>query len=661
MKWKKYNCFTQEVLHNENIVFYPLCRTTHVEIISADTETKLYYNDKVLSEDEAYILYRDNGQSWVKENIEVKCYAYTISTGKGFALFQNTEDFLTACAMLNVKYVIWYNARFDFSIFDYYFLTNGWTNTNILNLDRNKTRQKLKDKTYNSLNGDFGQRYQMQIWKKYINRNSIEYIHKFKMIDLCNICSGGLAKNLEDWKIEDEDGTPIRKLEMEYSIADLNNINDIQYMINDVKGLFYLSLKVNETFIRITKFSLFKGDYITTGGLAIKTMLKTMYGEDNRTNRYYFHTQFPMTPEYDKFLRNNSLYLGGKCLVNPFKLGVVQKNVFKYDVNSMYPAQMKNMLYPYGKRNVVKTINDNDKLKVILINVITGTLKQNKIPIWQNPITKEYDKVIIHNTPFLIWYEELKELEKWYDLDYDIEEVYEYKGIKCDGIIKFIDKFYRIKKQSKGCIRNGAKLILNSSYGKLAQRIDIQRGEYQLTENGYVHYVKGETEISTKSMLSVLVGSRITALARVSLMKYIREICNENVKDNFIYCDTDSVHALTEYKDTDDSELGKMKNEGTFNYALYLAPKSYLMQDYDGNYNVHCKGVNTKVVKEQLKGKTMKEAIQIFTANKTFKCLSGINCKGGKALIHIDKMILNDDDYVCNDNVLNEDGVFYEL
>lgn len=659
IKKYKYPCFIDICYHNEDIIFYPLHKATHTKYISADTETKLYYNDKVLSEDEAYILYRDNGQAWVKENIVVKCYAFTISTGKGFALFTNIEDFLTAIAMLNVDYVFWYNARFDFSIFDYYFLSNDWKDTTYRIEENKKHYQHLQDKTFTSLNGDYGQRYQMQIWKSYKNRNSKTVVRKFKMIDICNISGGGLAKNLNDWDIKDENDNPIRKLTMDYVESDIET--DLPYMVADVKGLYYLAIKINETLKDITGFSLIEGDYLTAGGLAIKTLLKFMYGKEKfNDNKKLFRKDFPMSVELDKRLREQHLYLGGKCLVNPNKVGVVQENVYKYDINSMYPDKMRNMLYPYGRCEYSKHYNKDDKrLKVLAISYVCGNLKKDKIPIFQDFSSKEFEEYLYIDETFLIWEEELKELENWYDLTYKIEFVLYYKGKKCEGAIKFVDTFYNIKCNSKGAVKNGAKLELNSSYGKIAQRIERQKGIYEMTPNGYVHFKKFDVEIDTKSMLSVLVGSRITALSRVALMRYIREICHENVKDNFCYCDTDSVHALCEYLDTDDKELGKMKNEGKFKYALYVAPKSYLMQDFNSEYEIHCKGVNVNVVEEELKGKSFIESCDIFTANRTFKTLCGVNCKGGKALIYIDKMILNDENYICDTHIIQDNGIFY--
>ena len=106
------------------------------------------------------------------------------------------------------------------------------------------------------------------------------------------------------------------------------------------------------------------------------------------------------------------------------------------------------------------------------------------------------------------------------------------------------------------------------------------------------------------------------------------------------------------FDDTDDKELGKMKFEGKYDYAIYLAPKSYLLGKKENDnikYEVHCKGVNTNVVESELQGiNDFKKACEVFRPNRLFKCLCGLNVKGGKALIYIDKMIMNDK----NENII---------
>lgn len=655
--WQTSRFFKQEYIVEGKWSFKSAQGFPRVDYVGADTETKLYLNDKLLSENEAYRLYKQHSQKWVKQHFEVRAYAFMISDGESFALFQNAEDFITCLCMMNVKYVFWYNARFDFAIFDYYFLSNDWHDVTT-EISKDERYRKLPSKTYQSLNGEFGQRYAMRIWFEYINRRSQRKVHNFRMIDICNIFGGGLKKNLEDWKIVDKNGNDVRKLEMDYVNADLNSEDDIKYMINDTKGLALLAEKINKTIKDITGYSLYDGDYMTAGGLAKKSMLKFMFKHSNQENIDLFKLSFPITIEEDKDFRQYNLYLGGKCFVNPYKAGVVQRNIYKYDVNSMYPDKMRNMVYPFGTPTKITNLKDTKKNKVYILCIknLFGVLKRNMIPIWQDALSGDYVDIIREPEKRYIWLEEIEEYSKWYHIEYDLEYALEYDTRIPLGIIEYIDTFYKIKCEEKGAVKQGAKLLLNSAYGKIAQKIERELCTYELDEEtGAVHLVKHGKEVDEKSMLSVVVGSRITALSRVHLMTYIRETSKGNVKENFIYCDTDSVHTLCEYDNCDDKKLGMLKCEGVYKYALYLAPKSYLM--YDGeHYEVHCKGVNTKVVEQEILNtcKSFDEACDVFRPNRTFKCLAGLNVRGGKALIYVDKMILNDENMEINKKALGD-------
>lgn len=640
MKWKNSNFFKLPYYSEGKFDFSSAKNMYHCKFVSADTETKLYCKNRLLSEEVAYKLYKSKKQKWFKSNVEVRGYAFMISEYENFALFQCIEDFITACCMLNVKYVFWYNAKFDFNLFDYYFLSNNWKNSDMV-VDEKEVYGKITENTYQDLCGDFGQRYSMTIWNRYTNTKYKKVIHKFKMIDVCNIFGGGLRKNLEDWDIRDVNNNPIRKLEMDYVDGTIEE--DLQYMINDTKGLFYLGVKIDETLNELTGYSFLKGEFLTAGGLAKKTLLKYMFGQKyDNDNIDYFKKYFPITVEEDKDYRLNSLYQGGKCTVNPYYRGKPVENIFKYDVNSMYPDKMRNMAYPFG--NGIKMdnfpVNKDDYVYIVKISNLFGELKDNMIPIWQNALTGDFVEHISEIQERYIWYDELEEYNNWYDMNYDIEEIIAFKKCYPKGVKLFVDKFYDVKKNGKGTIRNGAKLLLNSAYGKIAQRIERVFSYHELAQEGYVRLVSGNVKIDDKSMLSIIVGSRITATSRIALCKYIRDICG-NVRKNFLYCDTDSVHALCEYKDCDNYELGKMKNEGVYEKALYLAPKTYLLYD-KGKYEVHCKGVNTDVVAKQIKDSDFNTAIKIFAPNITFKCLCSLNVIGGKALLYVDKMIVNE-------------------
>ena len=646
IKWQRNNIFDLPFLVIGNWNFSTYEKFSHCDYVSADTETKLYYKGDLLTEQKAYEYYKNFGAKWCRQNIVVKAYAFMLSDGENFALFQCIEDFIKCCATMLVKKVFWYNAKFDFAIFDYYFAINHWERSQEVVENFNKQKHKIHSNVFQSMDGDFGQRYQLRIWKSYKNRNYNIKVHNFKMIDICNIFGGGLRRNLEDWGIVDKEGKEVRKLTMDYVNASIEN--DIDYMVADTKGLHLLAEKINEKIKEISGYSLFDGDYITAGGLAKKSLLNFMFGDKKvRPNMKTFKALFPMTVEEDKNYRELKLYQGGKCFVSPYYINKIVKNIRKYDVNSMYPHKMKSMLYPVGNPKVVKQISNNErKIYVLKIKNIIGNLKENMVPVWYDVLTSDYVFQIFEEDLQYFWYEELQMLEKYYNLTYEIEEILEFDGYYCKGAQKYVDTFYKIKSSSKGAIKQGAKLFLNSAYGKLAERVEKVSCQYELSEEGYMHLVKGETTIDEKSLMSILVGSRITALARVQLMDYILKICHGNPKKYFLYCDTDSVHALCDYEETDDKELGKMKNEGIYEYGKYLAPKTYVLynniEKQDKKYEVHTKGVNVYVVEKELeKCENFNQASEIFKAGIDYKCLASLNCIGGKALIYIDKKLLD--------------------
>ena len=193
-------------------------------------------------------------------------------------------------------------------------------------------------------------------------------------------------------------------------------------------------------------------------------------------------------------------------------------------------------------------------------------------------------------------------------------------------------------------------MLLNSSYGKLAERVARRITWREINaETGAVHLVsKNENEVDESSMLSVVQGAYVTALARVWILSHIREICGEDVLHKLIYCDTDSVHVLAEYDKADPYNLGGFKNEGTFNCCKYIAPKCYFdgKIDNDGRFSeleIHSKGLSIKLIEQEFKTptgwKTVEEVDKRFSYGEKFQPLSGMNIKGGKALIPIEKYL----------------------
>lgn len=609
----------------------------------------------------------ENGQTWCRENIHVKPWACMISTDTLFLCFQNIEDFIRCCAILRINTLVWYNGKFDFALFDNYFLKNNWKYSQEVIEERQNRYGKLPDKTYTSLQSSMGARYKLSFWKSYLNKNRATKVHKTDMIDLLNVLQGGLEKNLADWDIK-LNNENIRKLEMDYVNATFDN--DSQYLINDTLGLYLLTKKFNDTFEELTSFSYLKGDFMTSGGVAKKVMLTTMYNCEYKKAIKKFHEDFYMSIELDQMMRDEHLYLGGKTLLNPKYKYKICRNVYKLDENSMYPHKEKTMDYPYGRPTISQEPIPG-KIHIYHLNFMYGKTKPHMIGVWADLKTKDYTDEINELNSFFIYEEELNELKEWYDLYYEVDYILNFRSDKCKGMKDFIDKFYSIKCTAKGVVKLAVKIPLNASYGKLSEKIIKETGHYELSEGGYVHYVKDGETVNKNSMLSVIVGSRVTALSRVDLMQKIRQVTYNNPEENFIYCDTDSIHSFTCNIETDDKKLGYLKNEapdkGTYDYAYYIAPKSYIMlhKSYSGDIDdtdglvVHCKGVNTKSVRKLIYDKKFDDMIKIFRPNYPISCLTGINAIGGKALIYKDKFILKDDNY--GDYTANDGGIFYEL
>lgn len=671
MEWKRSKLFKDEYLSIGDWNFEKKSSFSKCEIIAADTETKLYYKGNHVNDDFVYAYYKTcidkhnkvYNLNTFRQNIEVRLFAIMISNGKNFALFKNLDDFITCVTMMRTKYVVWYNTRFDFTLFDYYFLKNNWIDRESVREVGTGEKTPKKNNMYSCLNGDFGQRYQMKFWKSYSNNSRHEKIHETTMIDLCNVLSGGLAKNLKDFEIEDENGNPIRKLQMNYAEASFDKEEDIQYMINDTKGLYYLTIKFDKIVNELSGYSFLKGDYITAGGLAKKSMLKFMFGKSDKTNKRAFKYYFPMTRELDYELRHNNIYKGGISLVNPAYVNKKLHYIYKYDENSMYPDKMKNMKIPFGDYKLYDPKNldhyKDDCIYVLKICDFFGTLKSDMIPFYMDTLTNDFVEVIHEPNGRYIWKEELELYERYYELQYTIEAIYEFKAVKCKGLENFVDNFYQIKSNTTNkSLKQCAKLFLNSSYGKLSQRINTTRVFYELDQDyGFLKTNSIEIpdeEISESSLLSIWLGSRITALARVDLGIKILKICKNNPKKYFVYCDTDSVHALCEFNETDDKELGKMKFEGLYENGIYLAPKTYLLNN-GNNYEVHSKGVNTEVVENTINNyKSFDEVCdKVFKAGVKFKCLCALNVTGGRALFNVDKVIMKE--------LEQQDMNYYEL
>ena len=282
----------------------------------------------------------------------------------------------------------------------------------------------------------------------------------------------------------------------------------------------------------------------------------------------------------------------------------------------------------------------NNKVYIFYFSELEMKIKKNMVPcFFYRGENEPYFKFIktFNDNYITLFEDEFNNLKQFYEiLNYKIDLVHCY--LKGDKIYKpFVDYFYKIKQTTKNKTRkNLTKLILNSSYGKLGQKIRLPQIEQYLKgrvvtfrkkrdKNNFIIY-----EDILKNKMSVVNAAYITCSARCFIRNKILELSNGNMLKNFIYCDTDSIHTFNNYKNVND-ELGGLKLEYSGQRGRYLKPKTYILEK-DKKFKISAKGINKNQLINQLG-----ENFEGFNYESYFYSLSSVLVKGGRALILINK------------------------
>jgi hypothetical protein len=148
--------------------------------------------------------------------------------------------------------------------------------------------------------------------------------------------------------------------------------------------------------------------------------------------------------------------------------------------------------------------------------------------------------------------------------------------------------------------QNIVKILLNSLYGKFAQRVEggvrvlITADDYQNVikhAGSEIYVIGGEPYLAIDKIypqpvyLNLLWASYITAGTRLLLYEKMKEI-----DFDVIYCDTDSIHTTQQI--TEIPGLGGIKLEKQGEVGYYIAPKEYVL--FNGNEVVSLKAKGVK-------------------------------------------------------------------
>lgn len=423
---------------------------------------------------------------------------------------------------------------------------------------------------------------------------------------------------------------------------------------------------------------------ITASSISFEKFLHGKYGDDKPYKAFLI--DYPDLYSYGKLINiiKNS-YSGGWTQVNKFYKGSHLQNIngTSVDINSSYPAVIKNKPLPYGEPklyNGYKKCKSNElNILVIEFDKFYNKDKDNLIGVIQcgskntkdfncvgteylatnivNGETRGYNgKGVDHRYRLYIWEFELENiLENTVFENYKVYETLTFKS-NIGHFAEVVDSYTELKisskKEGNEAMTNFAKLVLNSFYGKLASNpLREERKIYM--ENGIVKNENTDVVYDADKKYYPAFASAVTAWARCNLRSVLYRLSlDENGKyhNNVIYFDTDSLYTtlpLETLKEkmgtwTEDNEdgmlnpyiLGKWDIEKTYKEFKAIGSKKYIVKTHDDKLICKCAGLPKKV--------RDKVTFDEFYLGKTFKGkLQKAKVKGGYAMLAGDYQIKN--------------------
>nr|YP_010759082.1 hypothetical protein QEO35_mgp37 [Hericium alpestre]WEX31996.1 hypothetical protein [Hericium alpestre] len=405
----------------------------------------------------------------------------------------------------------------------------------------------------------------------------------------------------------------------------------------------------SEEYINITKV-------LSISSLTFK-IFKTNYLNKNK---------LPIIKGNHSISLRNAFY-GGR--VDVFKS--IAKNIYIYDVTSLYPYVMVNYYYPTGSPTFSYDDNLNNYFGFCYVEVETPEYIHKPILPFKGSDDKIYYP--IGKWTGMYFSEELKNAVNNYN--YKVKILYGYKFEKSNNLFtEMINKYFELKKYAilnnlpaKAAV---SKLLMNSLFGRFGMKLNkdivniVESSESRnihLYHNVYdnfnlsdkYEYIKYSIDINelyseingVEKYLNLLVlndnnkqefetslpiAMAVTAYARIYMSQFI------NSNDYTVYyTDTDSIAINKKLPDKYvGNELGKFKLEYHAESALFISPKLYYLRLFNGEEIIKARTLGGDQLTEndfielsygltitKLKSKfiTNKENLNIFYENTPLK------------------------------------------
>ena len=505
----------------------------------ADFETLV--PDLTLDDFNSYDDYKD-----YLRNFETRVWAYgivNIENNDRIKIGNNIDEFMNMLPLLQNPIIYFHNLGFDSGFIFDWLLKNGF-----------EYSDSKRAGTFNAIINETNTIYKIEIiYKRYTKgMKKANFYDSFKKLPF-SVADIAKAYNLEIAKGE-IDYTRFREVGYELTEQEIEYVKlDILVVAQALKHQF------NDGLVKMT-----------TGSDAMNIFKESI-------GRQTYKSCFPILDnEIDSYIRK--AYKGGFTWVNPKFKGKMLGVGKVYDVNSLYPSQMRYKELPISEPIFFKGKYEYDPYYPLYIQEISVdfTVKENHIPTIQlkgNRWFNDTEYVETTDEPVTLYLTsvDLKLFLDHHDIHY-IKYVKGYKFQSTKGIFdKYIDKYMAVKETNKGPLRQNAKLLLNSLYGKFATNPDVTGKYVEMGDDDVVKYILKEREI--RDPVYTAMGCFITAYAREVTIRTA-----QSVYDRFVYADTDSIHLVgSEIPDIPihETKLGYWDHEYDFVKAKYIRAKMY--------------------------------------------------------------------------------------
>lgn len=490
-------------------------------------------------------------------------------------------------------YIYFHNLKFDGEFIIYYLIKNGY--------EWVESKEK-RDMTFSTLISDMGLFYSIEVFFE-VGKD----VKKVTFIDSLKIINQTVESMPKTFNIEE------KKLEIDYNYprekGHVLTDEETAYVKNDVvivaKALSYLFN------MGLTK--------MTAGSNALHDFKEIT--SVNRFKQLYRKLSY----EVDNDIRRS--YRGGFTYLNPLYKNKTVGEGEVLDVNSLYPSVMRYEILPFGEPFFYEGEYKEDKVYPLYIQRLTCSfkIKEGKIPTIQIKHSRFVDNEYLTDSgdepvALTLTSIDLKLFFEQYDVwDLHYESGWKFKGMR--GLFnEYIDKWISVKNEAtisgnKG-MRQVAKILLNSLYGKFATSMDVQ-SKIPYLEDDVVKYRLGEKR--QKDGVYLPMGSFITAYARDKTIRTSQAIKDYSIKkygiDMYCYSDTDSIHTilpveeLKQFCEIDDVKLGAWKHESHFTRAKFIRQKTYL-EEINGEVKITCAGLPQRCY-DQVTWENFKEGLKV--------------------------------------------------